>query len=168
MPFGSGEISRCASPRRGAGPAQVAIRSACSMRKSACGTRSQVNHEGAWARTPSSQRFEVLWIDLERFEYELEVTAIDRFDRNTLQLGTFARFQRDVAPGSAEGLCDDLDQLGVRRAVDGRRLKSNKQSAIPDSRNARLARSRNDADGESDHVRVPKMAVPMRTSVDPS
>ena len=109
-----------------------------------------------------------MWIDLERFEYELEVTAIDRFDRNTLQLGTFGGFQRDDAPGSAEGLCDDLDQLGIRRAFYGRRLKSNKQSTIPHSRNARLARSRNDADGEPDHVRVPKMAVPMRTIVDPS
>src|SRR6476619_3680336 len=93
MPFSSGEISRCASPRRGAGPAQVAIRSACSMTKSASSTRTQVNHEDACARARRSRRrVDVVRIDSERFQYELEATAI-QLDRNTLQLGTFARFQ---------------------------------------------------------------------------
>src|SRR5262245_65670643 len=105
IPLWIGEISRCASPRRGAGPAQVAITSACSITKSACSTRTQVNHEGACARTRSSRRrIEVSWIDPERFQYELEATAIDGFNRNTLQPGTLARFHRDVALRGADRL----------------------------------------------------------------
>jgi len=51
----------------------------------------------------------MLWIDPQRLQYQLEAMPIQGVDRNTLQLGTFARFDRDVAFGSAERCCDDFD-----------------------------------------------------------
>jgi hypothetical protein len=91
-----------------------------------------------------------LWIYLERFQYELEMAAIEGFDRHTLQFGTFARNDVHIPFGYAKRLRDHLDQLLVRSAVNGSRLQPDQKRAAARPGDAGLAGSRNDADRDLD------------------
>jgi hypothetical protein len=59
---------------------------------------------------------QIVCIYSERLEDVFELAAIDRLDRHTLQLGTFTRFDRDVALCYAECSGDEFDQFEVRGA----------------------------------------------------
>ena len=136
--LGIGEISRCAEPRRGPGPAHVATRSALSIRKSASTLR----------LSQSGQR----------------LLAIDAGDPHSLGARAFAGHDRDVALGDAKGFREEGNQLVVRGAVHGRRGEPDEEGAVAQAGESAAARPgpRNDSRStqitQSVHVavRVPR------------
>src|SRR5688500_9231963 len=100
-PLGMAPISRCAVPRRGPGPAQVATRSALSIRKSACTCHQSIHY----------------------------LCAIHAGHTHTLRPRSFTADDDDVTLGKMEVSREEGDELVIRRAVDGRGGEADQQRA---------------------------------------
>lgn len=109
-------MSCCAGPRRGAAPAHVAINDALSMTKSA-------------VRKPRDCTF--------------DRGGLDAVNAHALHAAALSPDDGDVAFGNVEEAGQDVDQLRVRSAFDGRGIEANEKSAVAQSRRPRLAGPRN-------------------------
>src|SRR5262245_15924674 len=108
-------ISRCAEPRRGAGPANVATRLACSMTESAAMRKAS---------------------GLLRVQCRINELLRHTVDTNTLLTASLASDDRDGAFGNVEGVGEHVDELGVGSAIHRRSVETYKEGFTAHAGNA--------------------------------